>query len=140
MATSLNPYLNFKDNAREAMEFYQSIFGRELTIMKFSDLPMGTDPSEGDKVMHSSLKTDTMTLMGADTPNGMPFEPAAGTSLMVGGRLEDADTLRGWWAKLSDGAEIKMPLEKAPWGDYFGMLVDRFGTPWMFDYGEPQGG
>jgi PhnB protein len=144
MATTLIPYLSFKDNAAEAMAFYQSVFGGELNVMKFSDMPEaagpgGMDPADADKLMHSSLKTGTFEIMGADTPSGTDHQAAAGTSLMVGGGGEDVATLQGWWAKLSEGGTVTMPLAKAPWGDYFGMLTDRFGTPWMFDYGDPEG-
>jgi len=129
MAT-LNPYLNFKDNAREAMDFYQSVFGGELTRTTFGELPMGTDPAEADKVMHSMLVTETgMTLMGADTPSHMEYQPIAGSSISLSGT--DEAELRGYWDKLIDGGTVGVPLEKAPWGDTFGMCTDKFGIPWM---------
>jgi PhnB protein len=67
--------------------------------------------------------------MGSDTPDRMEFKP--GNTMTVSLSGDDEALLRGYWDKLSPGATISMPLEKAPWGDSFGMLVDKFGTPWM---------
>jgi PhnB protein len=129
MPTRLNPYLSFRDNARQAMEFYHSVFGGELTISTFADMP-GSDPSEQDKVMHGMLVSPTgLTLMGSDTPTGMDHTPGSSFSVSLSG--EDEAELRGYWDKLSDGATITMPLEKAPWGDTFGMCVDKFGVNWL---------
>jgi PhnB protein len=126
----LNPYLSFRDNAREAMTFYKAVFGGELTLSTFGDLHASEDPAEQDKIMHSQLETpDGLMLMGGDTPNGMEYRPQAGVSVSLSG--DDEPTLRGYWALLSDNGSVVMPFEKAPWGDTFGMCVDRFGTSWM---------
>ena len=130
MSMRLNPYLSFRDNAREAMTFYRSVFGGELTLSTFGDFHASEDPAEQDKIMHSQLETpDGLTLMGADTPNGMEYRPQAGVSVSLSGA--DEPTLRGYWELLSDNGIVVMPFEKAPWGDTFGMCVDRFGTSWM---------
>ncbi|HEX2071896.1 MAG TPA: VOC family protein [Thermoleophilaceae bacterium] len=130
MAVRLNPYLSFRDNAREAMSFYQSVLGGELSVSTFADFHASEDPAEQDKVMHSTLETpDGLVLMGADTPQGMEHRPQAGVSVSLSG--DDEDKLRGWWERLSEGGTVTMPFEKAPWGDTFGMCVDRFGTSWM---------
>lgn len=130
MATKLNPYLSFRDNARQAMEFYQSVFGGKLDISTFDDLHAAETPDEGQLVMHSTLTTDNdLTLMGADTPKRMTYTPGNDVSLSLNG--DDEAELRGYWDKLTDGAEIRMPLEKAQWGDTFGMLTDKFGMRWM---------
>lgn len=73
MGTVLNPYLNFRDNAREAMEFYHSVFGGKLDMMTFKDYQASQDPSEDDKIMHSTLEANGMTFMAADTPNHMDY-------------------------------------------------------------------
>jgi PhnB protein len=130
MTVRLNPYLNWRDGARDAMTFYRSVFGGDLTVMSFADMHASEDPAEQDKVMHAMLETpDGLTLMGADTPNNMDFTPAAGFSVSLSG--DDEAKLRAWWNSLSDGATVTLPLEKAPWGDTFGMLVDRFGISWL---------
>jgi PhnB protein len=126
----LNPYLSFRDNAREAMTFYHSVFGGELTVSTFADFHASTDPTEQHKIMHSQLESpDGLVLMGADTPEGMEYRPQAGVSVSLSG--DDEARLRGYWERLSEGGSVTVPFEKAPWGDTFGMCVDRFGTSWM---------
>lgn len=128
----VNPYLSFKDNARQAMEFYQGIFGGTLEINTFGEYGDPAAP-EADLVMHSLLDHDVsdpgITLMGADTPPGMDHTPGNTMSISLSG--DDPALLRGWWEKLSDGGTVSVPLEKQMWGDEFGMCTDRFGTPWM---------
>ena len=129
MPTRLNPYLGFRDNAREAMDFYHSVFGGELTRSTFAEFQAG-DPAEQDKIMHSMLVTENgLVLMGADTPNSMAYTPGDNYSISLSG--EDDGELRGYWEKLSDGGTVTMPLEPAPWGDTFGMCVDRYGVSWL---------
>jgi PhnB protein len=130
MPTRLNPYLSFKDNAREAMEFYQSVFGGKLAVSTFKEYHASEDPSEDDKVMHSLLEAENgIVIMGADTPNRMEYSPGARISVSLSG--DDEAELRGYWEKLREGGTEAMPLEKAPWGDTFGMLRDRYGIDWL---------
>lgn len=133
MTTRLNPYLGFRDNARAAMDFYQSVFGGELTRSTFAEFHASEDPAEQDKVMHSTLVTDTgLVLMAADTPNRMDYSPGSNThSVSLSGDAADEAELRGYWEKLSDGGTALAPLEQAPWGDTFGMCVDKFGVTWL---------
>jgi PhnB protein len=134
MTVALNPYLSFQDNAREAMTFYQSVLGGELTVSTFGESHASDDPAEQDKVMHSQLETpDGLLLMGADTPNAMEFHPQTGVAVSLSG--DDEERLRGYWERLSEGGTVVMPFEKAPWGAIFGMCVDRFGTSWMVNAG-----
>lgn len=130
MGSHLNPYIHFADNAREAMEFYQSVLGGDLSVMTFSEGGMPHDPAEAHKVMHAQLITDTgFWLMGSDTPSGM--RRASGTAMTVSLSGDDDAELRGYWERLRVGAAISMELAKAPWGDSFGALTDRFGIPWL---------
>ena len=130
MSMLLNPYLSFRDTARQAMEFYKSVFGGELTVSTFGDLQGSEDPAERDKVMHSELKSDNgFVLMGSDTPNSMGYTPGTNYSVSLSG--DDESGLRGYWDGLSDGGTVTLPLEKAPWGDSFGMCIDKFGVSWM---------
>ncbi len=129
MTSRLNPYLSFKDNAREAMAFYQAALGGELVVNTFGEYGDQSAP-EANLVMHSLLETPSgFTLMGADTPPGMEFQPGNTMSVSLSG--DDPAELRGYWEKLSDGATIAVPLEKQMWGDEFGMCIDRFGVAWM---------
>jgi PhnB protein len=137
MASRLNPYISFRDNARQAMEFYQSVFGGELTLHTFGEYG-APDAPEADKIMHGMLETERgLTLMGADTPPGMEVTP--GTNMTVSLSGDDADELRGYWEKLSAGGNVAVPLEKQMWGDEFGMCQDQFGIPWMVNISQPQG-
>jgi len=130
VTTRLNPYLSFRDTAKQAMQFYQSVFGGELTLSSFGDFHASEDPAEADKIMHGQLVTPgDLVLMGADTPNQMPYNPGDNYSVSLSG--EDEAELRGFWDRLADGGTVTVPLEKAPWGDTFGMLTDRFGVPWL---------
>ena len=134
MTVRLNPYLSFQENAREAMTFYQSVLGGDLTVSTFADFHASDDPAEQDKVMHSHLETpDGLMLMGADTPAAMEYRPQAGVSVSLSG--DDEAKLRGYWERLSEGGTVIMPFEEAPWGATFGMCVDRFGTSWMVNAG-----
>jgi PhnB protein len=129
MASVLNPYLSFSNNARQAMEFYKSVFGGELTVSNFGEGGMPHDPSESSKVMHAQLRSSGgFTLMGSDTPASMGSPRANGQISLSG---NDEKELTGYWNKLSEGGQVMMPLAKAPWGDSFGMLTDKFGVPWM---------
>ncbi|QTG81533.1 VOC family protein [Arthrobacter crystallopoietes] len=138
MATRLNPYLSFRDNARQAMDFYHAAFGGELSRSTFADLHASDDPAEGEKIMHSMLETPNgLTLMCADTPNGMAYNPGDNISVSLSG--DDEAELCGYWDKLTEGATIAEPLEKAPWGDTFGMFTDKFGINWLVNIaGQPQ--
>lgn len=130
MSVRLNPYLNFRDNAREALEFYQSVFGGELRINTFKELHASQDPSEDDLVMHAQLEGDHgVVLMASDLPPRMEFQPPGSFSISLSG--DDEPVLAGWFEKLAAGGTVTMPLTKAVWGDTFGMCVDRFGISWL---------
>lgn len=130
MAVRLNPYLSFQNNAREAMTHYHSVLGGKLDVSTFGEFGMSDDPAQKDLVMHSMLETDDgMVLMGADTPPGTDYQPGGGFSVSLSGDSE-AD-LRRYWEGLSAGGNVLAPLEPAPWGDTFGMCVDRFGVTWL---------
>src|SRR3981081_3446264 len=129
MKTKLTPNANFREGTRGAMEFYRSVFGGDLTVNTFGDTPgMGLDEAEKDKVLHSMLGVGPeMTRMARHAPPATPIG-ANGTMTLSG---EDETQLRRYWDKLSAGGTVGVPLEKAPWGDSFGMCTDRFGVAWM---------
>ncbi|HEY3013657.1 MAG TPA: VOC family protein [Nocardioides sp.] len=134
MASTLNPYIGFSDNAREALEFYQGVFGGTLDINTFGDFGAARSPDDADKVMHGMLVADNgFTLMGADT-----METPAGSRITISLSGDDDEDLRGYWEKLSDGGEIAVPLEKQVWGDEFGQCTDKFGIGWMVNIQQPQ--
>lgn len=144
MAT-INPYLNFNGNTEEAFNFYKSVFGGEFAaVMRFGDVPktegcdgMKVAENELDKIMHIALPigrgnilmaTDGLESMGQNFKVGDNFS----ISISADSRAE-ADAL---FSGLSEGGTVEMPLADAFWGDYFGMLQDKFGIQWMVSYDE----
>ncbi len=135
MSSRLNPYISFAGNAREAMEFYQRVFDGSLTLNTFGEFGPPDAPG-ADKIMHGQLETDGgFTLMGADTPPGTEHQPGNNIAVSLSG--DDAEQLRGYWAKLTEGGAVSVPLEPQMWGDEFGMCVDQFGIAWMVNIGQP---
>ena len=129
MSSRLNPYIAFPGTAREAMEFYKTVFGGTLKLNTFGEFG-APEPDLADKVMHAQLETDAdYTIMASDTAPGM--ELTAGSTITISLSGDDAEALRGYWEKLAEGGLVTMPLEKQMWGDEFGQLVDRFGIAWM---------
>jgi PhnB protein len=130
MSSRLNPYITFAGDARQALEFYQQVFGGELAVNTFGQYGSAPDAPEADKIMHGMLETDRgFTVMAADTPPGVEHNPGNNMAVSLSG--DDADELRDYWKRLSDGGTVTVPLEKQMWGDEFGMCSDQFGVSWM---------
>jgi PhnB protein len=92
---------------------------------------MADGPADADRIMHAQLEAPNgITLMGSDSSARMGTPPAE-SSISISLSGEDEAELTEYWQRLADGGSVTMPLEKAPWGDQFGMLKDRFGTEWM---------
>jgi PhnB protein len=136
MASRLNPYLNFNGNARQAIEFYASVFGGEATFSTFADFGAKDSP-DADRIMHGQLETDAgYTIMAADVTSDMEYHPMAGCSISLSG--DDAGALHGYWEKLSASGTTTMPMQKQAWGDEFGMCTDGYGVPWLINISQPQ--
>lgn len=136
MTSRLNPYINFADNARQAMEFYQGVFGGNLTLSSFGDFGQADSP-DASKIMHGQLETTGgFTLMASDTPQGMEFKPGTNMSVSLSG--DDAADLHGYWDRLSAGGTVTVPMEKQMWGDEFGACVDKFGVSWVINISQRQ--
>lgn len=135
MGVRLHSYISFNGTAREALDFYQSVFGGEVyadTYEKYvsTDMPVGQD--DMDKIMHGFLKGENgIELMASDTPSNMSFEDGTRITLSLSG--DDEELLKGYWNKLGEGGVISVPMATSPWGDTFGMLADKFGVGWMVD-------
>jgi PhnB protein len=137
VASRLNPYISFADTARQALEFYQGVFGGDLSLSTFGETG-AAEEAYADKIMHGQLETPAgYTLMASDTPPGM--ERTEGSTISISLSGDDSDELRGYFAKLSEGGAVTMPLEKQMWGDEFGMCVDPFGIAWMVNISQPAG-
>ncbi|GAA2242049.1 VOC family protein [Promicromonospora sukumoe] len=141
----LNPYLSFKSEAKDALDFYRSVLGGELAVSTFGENPMEGMPTpdeDKDLVMHGQLDAPGgLTIMAADTPSFMEYvAPTSGVTVSLTGGPDDHEYIKGAYEKLSDGATPGQALELAPWGDYYGALTDKFGISWMFDIGTEQSG
>lgn len=131
---SLEPYLFFQGNCQEAMEFYKSVFGGELTSQTIAEAPKGVPTMPGSKptdVMHASLKGGAVDLMASDSSKAS--SKAAKVELSLGGT--DEAEMRQIFDALAEGGEVKMALKKEFWGDIFGSLSDKYGVDWMMNIG-----
>ncbi len=136
MSSRLNPYLMFPGTARDAIRFYEQVFGGTLTVMTFGDVGAQGVP-DPDLVMHAMLETPNgFTLMASDLPPGMEHQPGSSFSVSLSG--DDSEDLRSWWSALSADATVTVPLERQMWGDEFGACTDRFGVSWMVNITSPE--
>jgi PhnB protein len=127
MSVAVNPYLFFKGNAKEVMEFYKNIFGGELTVKTYGELGVSTDQMQPDNIMHAELDGGHVKLMASDTANASPV--AAKVTISLSGTVSVA--LRKIFDQLSEGVTVQYPLKKEAWGDEFGSLTDKYGVDWM---------
>lgn len=138
----LNTYLTYDGNAREAFDFYKSVFGGDYTaFMTYADGPedMQVADEHKGKVMHVSLPIGASVLMASDHVPGFgpPLTTGNNFSISIEGKSkEHCDEI---FAKLSEGGEVKMPMDETFWGAYFGCWVDKFGINWMINYELPRG-
>ncbi|HSW97580.1 MAG TPA: VOC family protein [Candidatus Saccharimonadales bacterium] len=131
----LNPYITFLGNTRQAMEFYKTVLGGNLTISTFKDMNAAHGTEQENLIMHSELIADNgMTIMASDDPEQQA--KSINTSISLSG--DNEPELKGFWDKLTDGATIIVPFEKAQWGDTFGMLTDKFGIRWLVNAAKPK--
>lgn len=139
MSVKNTSYINFNGDAREAMAFYQSIFGGTVDQTEFGDYAehMPVAPGDEHKIMHAYLHGDTnIELMGADVPTGMEFNESMRGGIALSGEESDETQLREYWQKLSsDARQVFMNLEPSPWGATFGSLLDKYGVHWMINIG-----
>ena len=136
MTVTLNPYIGFRTQARDALGFYHSVFGGEATLTTFGEAGMAQDPADADKLMHGQLLAENgLVLMVSDAPAGMEGPDVSNISVSLSG--DDEEALTRYWNGLAEGATIIEPLTKAPWGDVFGMLTDRFGVAWLVNISGP---
>jgi len=133
----LNTYLNFDGQCEAAFAFYQRHLGGEFeTMLRWREFPGGTDVPEShrDKIMHACLIADGHMLMGCDIPPDRPFDGIRGAIVAIQVNTpQDAERL---FDGLSQGGKVTMPLGETFWANSFGMLVDKFGVPWMVNCGK----
>ena len=131
----LNTYLFFDGNCAGAMRFYERTLGGKLSLMTHAESPMAaqTPPGSADRIMHARLDFDGGMLMASDSMAGQPYGGMKGFSLSL--IYPTAAEARRMFDTLAQGGQVTMPMDKTFWAEAFGMLVDRFGTPWMVNGG-----
>lgn len=131
MTTAITPHLNFQGNARQALSFYHSVFGGELSIVTYANAEKAEDASSPDDVIWGQVRNETgFRMMAYDVQTSKSWNPGENAFYMV---LESNTTteLTGYWDKLAESAEILQPLLPSPWSSLYGMLKDNFGTVWV---------
>jgi len=133
MSIVTTTHLNFRGDARAALEFYQSVFGGEITLVSYQDAQNVQDPSEADQVMWGQVIGDNgFHVMAYDVPVRMSWEQGQ-ISFFVSIRGKSADEITSYWKGLSEGAIVVQELAPAGWAPLYGMLKDRFGVVWVLD-------
>lgn len=133
MSISTTTHLNFRGDARSALEFYQAVFGGDLTVITYSDAHSITDPAEAAQIMWGQvISPDGFRIMAYDVPAHTPYAPGT-IPVFVSVRGADAAEITRYWEKLSEGSEVTVPLGEAEWAPLYGMLTDRFGISWVLD-------
>ncbi len=139
MVSKLNPYISFRGNAREAIEFYKDVFGGKLDLTTFKEGGVPVDQADPNQLMHAMLVAENgITLMASDALDvgGMKYQKGTNMSISLSG--DDEAELTGYFNKLADGGNVVQPLTKADWGDTFGMVNDKFGIFWMVNIAAPK--
>ncbi|WEO78467.1 VOC family protein [Cryobacterium sp. SO2] len=133
MTIQTTTHLNFRGDARAALEFYQGVFGGQLVAVSYADAHRVTEPAEADQILFGSVTADDgFRIMAFDVPPAMPYEPGT-IPVYVSVRGTDAAEITGYWDKLAEGATIVEPLAASQWSPLYGMLTDPFGVTWVFD-------
>lgn len=129
MATAAIPYITFAGNAREALSFYQGVFGGKVEISTFGDFNVPGVPADG--VMHGALTTDEFAVYGSDAMMTGTLDDANRIRIAIAG--DDLETLSRVFDALAQGGKVATPLAKQVWGDAYGEVVDQYGVAWMFN-------
>jgi PhnB protein len=133
MTVTAVTHINLRGTAREALEFYQSVFGGQIAIVTYRDAGNVQDPADADRVMWGQVDAaNGFRVMAYDVPGAMPWNPGE-NAYFVSLRGDAAEEIALHWKKLADGATVLRPLEKALWSPLYGMLKDRFGVVWVLD-------
>lgn len=133
MSVNAVTHLNFRGDARAALEFYQSVFDGELMIITNQDMGIVDVPSEVDQVKWGQVAAaNGFRVMAYDVPAAQPWSRGE-DSFFLSLRGDSADEIAALWAKLAEGSAVIVPLEPAQWSPLYGMLKDRFGITWVVD-------
>ena len=129
----LIPYLTFNGNCGEAMKFYHSCVGGELQMQSFGESGQPVDEKNKNLIMHANIHAGGIIIMASDNMPGTP-DVIFGSNMSMSVDCDDPDQQTKFFNALSEGGTITMPLQDTFWGARFGMLMDKFGIAWMFNY------
>ena len=133
MTIDVTPHLNFRAQARAALELYQSVFGGDLVVVTYADAGNVADPDEADQVMWGQVTSpDGFAVMAYDVPAARPWSPGD-APFFVSVRGQDAEEITRYWDALSAASTVLVPLAPAGWAPLYGMCVDPFGVTWVLD-------
>lgn len=139
MTVNAVTHLNFRGDARDALEFYQSVFGGELAAITYRDAHNVNEPAEADQLMWGEVVSDAgFRVMAYDVPSSAAWDPGV-IPVYVSVRGADSAEISRYWEKLADGSTVVAPLAPAQWAPLYGMLTDRFGVTWVLDVEVPWG-
>jgi len=131
MDPQLVPYLNFNGKTAEAMKFYHSILGGELTMQTFGETKMAQSPAEENLIIHATLKNEGLTFMASDSMPSRAVKFGDNIHMSISG--SDSARLTRVFNGLAKGGKVDMALAKQFWGDTYGQVTDKFGVHWMID-------
>jgi PhnB protein len=133
MTVAAVTHINLRGTARHALAFYQSVFGGQIAMITYKDAGNVQDPADADHVMWGQVDAPNgFRVMAYDVPVATPWNQGE-NAYFVSVRGDAAEEIASLWKKLSDGATVLSPLEKAQWSPLYGMLKDRFGVVWVLD-------
>jgi PhnB protein len=135
MSITTVTHLNLRGNARQALEFYQSVFGGDLVALTYADAHNVQNPAEADQIMWGQVTSPGgFQIMAYDVPSSLPWSQGD-SPFFVSVRGRDADEISGYWKRLSegDGSTVVVGLGPAAWAPLYGMLTDPFGVTWVLD-------
>ena len=129
---SIEAYLFFNGNCREAMEFYANCLGADLNVMAYGDSPEPCPEAAKDKVMHAKVTKGSVLLMASDATFDKPVQQGNNFSLTL--NCESLEEIQRLFNAIGKDGNIIMPLTDTFWNAHFGMLTDQFGVNWMFNF------
>jgi PhnB protein len=133
MSITTTTHLNFRGDARAALEFYRAVFGGDLALVTYADARSAQDPAEADHIMWGQVVADNgFRVMAYDVPGGMTYD-AGDKPVFVSVRGTDTGELTTYWKGLSEGATVVQDLAPSGWSPLYGMVKDRFGVTWVLD-------
>lgn len=132
--TTINSYLTFSGNCREAMTFYKECLGGELALQTIGESPLSDKMPQQmkDCILHASLTRGALTLMGSDMVSDSGLVKGNAVSLVL--QCSSEDEIRNSYTALASGGNATHPLEHTFWGALFGGLTDRYGNHWLLNY------